>query len=390
MTYSITIAHTTEALSALETEWKHLQAESDAWSVFSTWDWASVWWRHFGHKGELWLLQARDAHGLLVGIAPLMLTNYSRLPGMSWRQIQFISTDLHTDHLDFIIKRGLSAQIVPMFLDVLRAHQNRWDVLYLENIVETSPTLSALRATDISWQTEAEHHAPFATLDLDWETYFAERVGYRKRKNQRRAMRKLEQDFANRWTFDYVTQPAEIDSAFNTLVKLHQTRWDETIHPGAFGDGAKLAFFQDMARTFVHTDMLRLFRLCIDGQTAATFLAFQYGNRIFDYASGINRDFMAWNTGHVLNQLTLQYGIANGIQEYDFLLGDEEYKYEWGAVDRRDITLAWYATWRGRSQRALYEQLRESKSRLKSWIRYRRHSAPATVQPRSEGEREED
>ncbi len=58
-------------------EWSELLAASASDVVFMTWQWQSLWWKHFG-EGEscrLHLLAVRREGGALVGIAPLFVSS---------------------------------------------------------------------------------------------------------------------------------------------------------------------------------------------------------------------------------------------------------------------------------------------------------------------------
>ena len=62
--------------------------------------------------------------------------------------------------------------------------------------------------------------------------------------------------------------------------------------------------------------------------------ASSFPNRIWVYNSGLNRDFQSLSPGWVLLGYLLQWAITNGRSEFDFMRGDEEYKYRFGAVNQ--------------------------------------------------------
>src|SRR5215210_8753673 len=57
------------SFDGLSEEWTSL-AEATG-SVFSTWEWNSLWWKHFGRGRELMAIACRDGDGVLVAILPL-------------------------------------------------------------------------------------------------------------------------------------------------------------------------------------------------------------------------------------------------------------------------------------------------------------------------------
>jgi len=51
--------------------------------------------------------------------------------------------------------------------------------------------------------------------------------------------------------------------------------------------------------------------------------------------SGLNHQFMEYSPGWVLLGYLLKWSNENGIAAFDFMRGDEEYKYRFGSVDRQ-------------------------------------------------------
>jgi CelD/BcsL family acetyltransferase involved in cellulose biosynthesis len=78
---------------------------------------------------------------------------------------------------------------------------------------------------------------------------------------------------------------------------------------------------------------LQLAFLEVDGQKAAGYLNFDYLNRLWIYNSSINRRFLELSPGWVLLAYLLEWANENKRLEFDFMRGDEDYKYHFGAVD---------------------------------------------------------
>ncbi len=107
-------------------------------------------------------------------------------------------------------------------------------------------------------------------------------------------------------------------------------------------DPQKEAFLTDDMKTsmrnLIHTTFdegyLQFAFLEIDNQKAAAYLNFDYNNRIWVYNSGFEDKFLSWSPGWVLLSYLLQWANENKRHQFDFLRGDEKYKYRFGAVDR--------------------------------------------------------
>jgi CelD/BcsL family acetyltransferase involved in cellulose biosynthesis len=72
----------------------------------------------------------------------------------------------------------------------------------------------------------------------------------------------------------------------------------------------------------------------VDGVKAAASLNFDYKNKFWGYNSGVSREHMELSPGWVLMGHVIQWCCENGRSEFDFMRGDEDYKYRFGGVNR--------------------------------------------------------
>jgi CelD/BcsL family acetyltransferase involved in cellulose biosynthesis len=99
-------------------------------------------------------------------------------------------------------------------------------------------------------------------------------------------------------------------------------------------NAGRRAVFHDVARAAQAAGTLQLMFCGIDGRAAAALFNFDYRNRIWVYNSGLDPSaFAALSPGVVLTSAAIERAIALDRAEFDFLRGDEEYKYRFGAVD---------------------------------------------------------
>jgi CelD/BcsL family acetyltransferase involved in cellulose biosynthesis len=79
--------------------------------------------------------------------------------------------------------------------------------------------------------------------------------------------------------------------------------------------------------------------LTVNGDRAATYFNFDYEDQILVYNSGLNPDYAALSPGIVLISYNIQYAIEHKRKVFDFLQGNEEYKYRLGAEDTAVVNL---------------------------------------------------
>ena len=70
----------------------------------------------------------------------------------------------------------------------------------------------------------------------------------------------------------------------------------------------------------------------INGEKAAAYLSFDFGNRLWVYNSAIDPRFNALSPGWVLLGYLLRWAIENKRAAFDFLRGGEDYKFRFGAA----------------------------------------------------------
>jgi CelD/BcsL family acetyltransferase involved in cellulose biosynthesis len=88
-------------------------------------------------------------------------------------------------------------------------------------------------------------------------------------------------------------------------------------------------FHRTFSRLALARGWLRLFVLRVDGEPAAAFYGFRYGPRFSFYQSGFAPAAARDGVGTVCMAFAIQRAIEEGALEYDFLHGDEAYKFHW-------------------------------------------------------------
>lgn len=362
----ISLSHDPADLVHLADEWRALQAASAMKSLFVSPEWTQLVWGHFGTPGNLWLLTARDGDGRLVGLAPLMIHKYRPFAGVQWRQLGFVAQTLATSHIDFIALPGADANVARGFLARIQAEKHRWDTLHLANLSADSETWTLFHEDpSISLdETEPEEMACIA-FKGNWDDYY-NAISSGKRKEQRKFHRQIDEAFPNRWGWEAITDPAALGPAMEDMIRLHQAKWEAAGELGAFGKPEVAAFHRNAAATLLQQGILRLYRLSIDGKTAAVLYGYRYMGRHYDFVSGWEITFADWSPGEILTGLVLRQAVEEGCTHYDFMMGAQPYKLRWGAETAPSQTVQWVASARARRERSLILKAREAWQKVKA------------------------
>jgi len=321
-------------MSALSAQWNELLAGSASHVPFLRNEYLRTWWQTLGggewSQGELCVITARQ-DGQLAGIAPLFFTtNREGEPALMLLGCIEIS-----DYLDLIVPAQTLQPFVDGLFDYLSAMQTpAWRVLDWWNFLITSPTLPALEAAAArlgwSFTSEVLQHCPYIPLPGDWEVYLAG-IDKKQRHEVRRKMRRLEIEVPSRWYIveDEANLEAEVEAFMDMMAQdLNKRRF--------LTDTMRVQFRTSACAAF-RAGWLQLAFLEIGGEKAAGYINFDYLNSIWVYNSAINFKFREQSPGWVLLGYLLQWANEHKRDVFDFMRGDEEYKYRFGGVDRRVV-----------------------------------------------------
>ena len=308
----------------LENVWDKL-LEGCGNSIFSTWEWLSTWWKHFGNNKKLVLLIAQE-NGNILGIAPLMYSVH-KMFGLRMGKIEFIGTP-DSDYNDFILA-DKKEQCMKLFIEFLYDLSEKWNCIELLDIPEDAQSLPLLRK--LTKNLKPAHACPFVGLPKSYEALLGS-LGARHRKNIRQGFRHLEKDFKVDF-LDYSASPF-VSGGMNTFFDLHQKRWNAAGLPGVFANQESRSFHLDIARSFSQKGWLGLFLLELSGKPVAAHYGFKYRGRFYSYLSGFDPRYFRYSVGSLLTVHVMRNCIESGLVEFDFMRGAEEYKDHWNALTR--------------------------------------------------------
>ncbi|WP_423223599.1 GNAT family N-acetyltransferase [Candidatus Amarolinea aalborgensis] len=324
----LTIDRNASGFDALRSEWNELLQTSQTNTIFLSWEWQTTWWRHWG-TDELYLLSWRDEEtGRLVGLAPLFVD----VTSAGERRLLLVGGIEVCDYLDVIVAPENAA---PVYLSLVEWLDSpgapAWDLFELVNVPLASPTLTELRARLAArWPTDArkEDVCPIIQLPADWESYL-NLLDKHQRHEVRRKLRKIEQAPNVRWWFS--ASPADLDRDVEDFITLHQL---SSADKDDFMTEPMKAFFRDLAQVMAAKGWLALALLEVNGQPAAALFSFRWQEQWLLYNSGYDPlNFKDLSTGVVLQARCIEYAIQAGFRVFDFLQGNEVYKYRLGGQD---------------------------------------------------------
>lgn len=311
--------------------WNALVDQSIADTPFSRYEYLSQWWKTLGggewQTAELVLISATE-NDQLIGIAPLFIAEYD-----GQQALMLLGSIEISDYLDLIVRETDLPRFLSGLLGFLSSQPDKhWSAIDWYNIPDASPTLAALKAEAErqNWTHHEEVYRPTPRIPLhgSFEEYLS-RIDKKQRHEIRRKMRRAAESEKN-VRFYVVDTTEEIDSEIDAFFHLmmQSPEKEQFLHP---------AMREQMTATVQNAHKhgyLWLGFLEIDGAKTAASLNFDYKNKLWGYNSGVSSEHRELSPGWVLLAHTIQWCSENGRYEFDFMRGDEEYKYRFGGVNQ--------------------------------------------------------
>lgn len=321
-----------DSLGALEDQWRDLAVELG--SAFVTPEWSRAWWRHFGEDRALLLATAREEGGRLAGVMPLALDRAGRP-----RAIRFAGSGLG-DRFEPAAGPDRQGAVAAVVIAALEEAGHRRRLLLLEHAERDSPwpgEMAAAASIRLAAIEQRRAEEPYVSLEgLDWDGYLATRSkSFRKRVRYLERSLERDHDVAVRQT----AAAAELGADLETFMRLHDLRWQERGGSSIAAPAAR-AFLADFAAAALDRGWLRLRFLEVDTEPVAALLGWRVGGRYAFYQGGFDPAWARQSVGLLLVALTLRDAISEGASEFDFLLGEEPYKWRFADDSRAVHTVA--------------------------------------------------
>lgn len=334
---SIEIANGENVFDSLREQWRQLFAQTES-SPFLSWEWLSTWYKWFGVDRTPFILKAtRDNR--LIGLLPLCLQE-KKVLGMRLKRLAFVGEQIGgADYLDLIAKPEDKREVLSAMFDFLKK-ENSFDLICLENLASDSEVAGFLQNFGEHTTKQPFRYANLTTeicpqinLAGGWETVLKES---RRAASFKRRLKQLEKipDFE----FRSVTSPDEIGEAFERFFRLHKKRWIKNGGSELSGHPRLVSFQRDLIQTLARSGLLRFDELWAKGECRASIYGLDDNRTFYYYSTGYDLEWANFSVGFVLIGLSVKNAVERGNSVYDFLRGDETYKFDWATGKKELVT----------------------------------------------------
>lgn len=311
-------------------DWDALLVLSETNVPFLRYGFQESWWRHKG--GGEWpqdsqlMLAAGYEGGRLVGIAPLFSP-----AGTQQKKLVFIGSIEISDYLDIICLPDHKEGFIQALLNFVEKDLPEIEKIDLVNIPEESTTINMVKnlVRKTGWQTNIDqaYHTPAIRLAGDWDTYLAG-IDKKQRHEIRRKMRRADEN-SDTMKWYVVSERENLDSEIEAFFSMMEMDHDKR----KFLTPEMRAQMRDIMQWAFEERFLQLAFLQIDKGKASAYLSFDYNDHILVYNSAFDYEYSEFSPGWVLLSYLIRHAIEAGKTNFDFMRGDETYKYRFGAED---------------------------------------------------------
>jgi CelD/BcsL family acetyltransferase involved in cellulose biosynthesis len=316
----------------LQSAWDSLMGEANLHHPFLSFAWVRTWWECFGAGNQLHIVVVKEGD-LVVGIAPFMLTQ-RKLYGVRLRSLEFIS-NVHTPRFDVLVAPRCSSDVYGAIRTHLQKAVPLWDVMLLCQVPEGSPTLNQISQFAQTAQLPAalwrSANSPYVRLAVDGESYF-EALRPKHRSNLRRRMRRLRE--LGPVAFEVVTGTESLDLHLLEGLKLEGAVWKDDNRTSIRSDPSVELFYKHLAARFAEKGWLCLHFLKVGERRIAFQFAVSYQNRVFLLKPGYDPSYANCSPSNLLCMQFLESAFQDGLEEFDFLGVEEEWKMQWAQATR--------------------------------------------------------
>lgn len=288
--------------------WDKITGENTLLAIFGSYRWHRLWYELFGSgfTSRIWVYNQSM-------IAPFV---------QSGDTLTFSGGKEIADYLDII---GPDEQKKTSWEEILVYCQSI-DITHimLPNVPSSSGTVQFFQrhaAPSLSITIKKEDTTPILLLPATWEAYEAS-LPRHSRHELRRKLRSFERLHPDSSILKS-TNPTQDMELFLKLMELDARK-------KRFLTEQMKKFFQRLPNEF--PDELSLVFLRVGGIEVSGIITLQNGNSLFQYNSGYIKASYP-GSGFYLTAKSIQQAIQQGLTTYNFLQGNEQYKYDLGAVD---------------------------------------------------------
>lgn len=338
----VDVIDTYAGFEALRLNWERLyDADSEA-QFFLSWIWLSRVFRQHPVEWRVLAVKPDKCQPDYVAFLPLRLkTRWSTSQKAFRNELRMAGTLFWADYTGLVCHPDYDEEAIPCLAGQLK--RMHWRDLYLKNIrisdrrldLLTRPFHKSIFKHEFLERTSSTDGVdrlvcPYVDLPGDFDTYLTERLSANTRQKVRRFLRKVEN--SNDLRITHAT-PHTLQRDLDVLVGYWKKKW--LTRKGA--EAERLARkYREILQCSFESGVLFM-PLLWQGDTPLGALGSFIDQRkktLLFFVAGRDESCTNPPPGLILHAHSIRWAIENGLESYEFLRGNEHYKYSFGARER--------------------------------------------------------
>ena len=327
----------------MKEEWNSLLEKSITNEVFLLWEWIYAWWDVFKDgRRELYILCGKNCKGEIIGIAPFYIEKRILLGSCTRNIIRFCSSvETYPDHLDVISKKEYEDSFPEALLKYLIQNDKDWDIIILDGVKENATIKRYLACNkgklyDLLISCVPMSKCPYLIIDKTFEDYLKTFSG-KKRYTLLKKIKILMKE--ENVTFKRVDCTEEPEKYINELFSLHSVRAKRKRIKTSFCGENIYKFHMNFINYLLKDDKIIIAFLYKESIPLVSYYCIKHNNKYYYYQTGLSYEGEKRSGGTVLFSLIIESAFREQYNEFDFLRGNEHYKYFWTKHYRRDYSM---------------------------------------------------
>lgn len=315
-------------LRNLRDQWDMLLEQSLNGTVFQSYEWITNWWKRFGAGKKLFAVAVFNSDEL-VGLALFMIMVSSNC-GINTRSLHFCGetgSRLCPDHLDVIASPGFETQAVDAVIKVIFNSTSVWDMICISAVAHDSEFYERVLS-----ELENKRYYSFGS-GMSGEAPYLE-LPTRSHKNWKEKLKKLSRNHLVK--IETLRGVHEVEHGLAITKQLVGASAKRKHRPSSWDDEEYANFHLDVCRDLAKKNRFNVSVLYCNDLPVAVLYGYIVKNKYLMYSIGLDSDYGKYSAGQILIGMFLEYLTENRISEFDFLRGDEHYKYRWTDTSRHN------------------------------------------------------
>lgn len=297
-------------------EWAEL-VEATAAPPWMSPGWVLPWWKHMG-SGTPALVAGRGVHGALRALLPLQARRGALLSATNWHTPEYAAVAEDAAARRDVLTAALSAargRLTLDFVDQPQAHE-------VAEVTRCGGGRTRVSLLETS---------PYLALDEDWEAGVDRRVMGELRRRRRR----LEERGA--LTFEMADGTQHLHSLLREGFRVEASGWKGREGSAIACSPSTEAFYRAVAVWAAEQGCLRLCFLRLDDHALAFDFAVEHRGVHSLLKTGFDEAQRAAGPGKLLRLHVLRDCTDRGVQRYEFLGTEQDWKREWTTMSRQRL-----------------------------------------------------